>query len=1212
MTVAELFEYVDEILENPYPDEIKLIWLNQIEAELQVDVLLLAVDGIVQYTEENYGAELIAPAPFAQLYEEYLFWRICLAQQEMELANNYAATFNRQYNEYVRFVAQTINPGGGMAETLQYYLTAYQIAVKHGYTGTETEWVLSLQGETGAPGAGLHIVGQADAESQLPKGTEIEKGTGYLVGDDALLYIWNGAEWFYKKPLRGEKGDPGHTPVYGVDYWTPEEQAAISAAANRAENAAGNANAAADAANGAAGHADAAAQASTNAAENANQKASEAENAAGNAGAAAQAANDAAGTANAAANAANTAAGNADQAAQSAGNAASAANTAAGAASAAAQSASNAETELRSAAENGEFDGKTGPAGVHYGPEQPTDPSHPLWIDTRGKEENPYLLKNQGAENVGMIFEVGEDGVVRLTNRPAAENGGYYTANVTQVDAQTMRISYAASKEGMATIPDVDLTLPAGPAGSDANVTAENIQAALGYKPADEEKVSELSTQIDDVKKDIKNLDVDTTPKIEGTVIADKCKRFAFLMCDKDNAEGFIFFTDPHLAGLDPHEDEMHKYLKTLKTYYDATPTSFIVCGGDWLEDGQTREEACYKLGYTSAYMDANFKNYYPVVGNHDDNSYGVDDEGVKYKGAFSMDTVRNLMMPREEKLYYAFDGAKTRGYVLNSSGEEENDLTMNAYRWEQIAWLAARLKEDDAANSAIFIHAGYTRLGPEAHERTLSSIASNLTLLCQAYNNGATVTLNGTTYDFTGMTGCVRFLLCGHMHNANGVEMHNGIPIVSTYDLRYNGVENFDLCLADYDGETLHMVRVGTGSDRTVLMGSRNFTGNVFTVTVNSENASASNADTLVRENSEYTNKFTTRSEYSLETVTVTMGGVDITDTAYSDGVVTITAVTGDVVITVVVSKLFTNLADPTSADWAEHAVWSDVSHIVGDAGAWGSDIGEPIVTNFIPVEKYDVLRFKGFDRESLLAGQPPYIIGFDENKERVAALDLRTSATATSSGLPTSVVMDENGVVAYTIFEYSGTNGQFTYNNICDRVKYIRISALRTVPKEDVIITVNEEIYPSDDGGSEPVYTNLVPTALDVDGVSVYNSPYGYQNGRVLSGRGDTSTATSGDCVTTGFIKGPTARTAIYVKGSNWVSGDGYCRFWTFSAIGNNAAITFDGNNYAAEQLGEKYWKFTFDNDLSNYWYRITLRGNVDASAGEELIITHGEPIE
>lgn len=31
-----------------------------------------------------------------------------------------------------------------------YYITAYGIAVKHGYTGTEEEWLASLRGDTGA------------------------------------------------------------------------------------------------------------------------------------------------------------------------------------------------------------------------------------------------------------------------------------------------------------------------------------------------------------------------------------------------------------------------------------------------------------------------------------------------------------------------------------------------------------------------------------------------------------------------------------------------------------------------------------------------------------------------------------------------------------------------------------------------------------------------------------------------------------------------------------------------------------------------------------------------------------------------------------------------------------------------------------------------------------------------------------------------------
>lgn len=314
MTVSELFEYVDEILENPYSDEVKLIWLNQVEAEIQVDVLLMAVDGITQYDETTYGAELIAPAPFDQLYPEYLFWRICLAQQEFELADGYAATYNRAYNEYVRFVCETINPGCGMAETLRYYLTAYQIAVKHGYTGTEEEWVLSLKGpkgQKGEPGAGLNVIGQVKTEMELPV-SGIGVGSGYLVGSDAdaLLYIWNGEEWFFKKSLRGAAG---YTPKRGVDYWTPAEQEAVAGATK--------------AANEAAGAASAAAASSTDAA---------------------NAANSAAVGANSAAKSAETAAGNAETAAQNA---------------------QGVADEVRRAKENGEFDGNDGHTpqkGVDY------------------------------------------------------------------------------------------------------------------------------------------------------------------------------------------------------------------------------------------------------------------------------------------------------------------------------------------------------------------------------------------------------------------------------------------------------------------------------------------------------------------------------------------------------------------------------------------------------------------------------------------------------------------------------------------------------------------------------------------------------------------------------------------------------------------------------------------------------------------------------
>ena len=64
--------------------------------------------------------------------------------------------------------------------------------------------------------------------------------------------------------------------------------------------------------------------------------------------------------------------------------------------------------------------------------------------------------------------------------------------------------------------------------------------------------------------------------------------------------------------------------------------------------------------------------------------------------------------------------------------------------------------------------------------------------------------------------------------------------------------------------------------------------------------NCTTSNSATSAKENAVYTATLTANDGYTLTggTVTITMGGVDITDTAYADGVISIAAVTGDVEI--------------------------------------------------------------------------------------------------------------------------------------------------------------------------------------------------------------------------------------------------------------------------------------------------------------------------
>lgn len=72
------------------------------------------------------------------------------------------------------------------------------------------------------------------------------------------------------------------------------------------------------------------------------------------------------------------------------------------------------------------------------------------------------------------------------------------------------------------------------------------------------------------------------------------------------------------------------------------------------------------------------------------------------------------------------------------------------------------------------------------------------------------------------------------------------------------------------------------------------------YTISNNLSNATTSNSVLLVNANASYTTTITINDGYTLDTITVTMGGTDITSSAVSGTTITISAVTGNVVITV------------------------------------------------------------------------------------------------------------------------------------------------------------------------------------------------------------------------------------------------------------------------------------------------------------------------
>ena len=92
------------------------------------------------------------------------------------------------------------------------------------------------------------------------------------------------------------------------------------------------------------------------------------------------------------------------------------------------------------------------------------------------------------------------------------------------------------------------------------------------------------------------------------------------------------------------------------------------------------------------------------------------------------------------------------------------------------------------------------------------------------------------------------------------------------------------------------------------------------YTITNNLTNCVTSNITTTAEENSSYSTTITANNGYTLDNVTVTMGGTDITNTSVSNGVITINSVTGNIVITananIQISTPIYTLAQATTFD--------------------------------------------------------------------------------------------------------------------------------------------------------------------------------------------------------------------------------------------------------------------------------------------------------
>ena len=150
---------------NVMDPELAIFLLSELDGMIQSDIMLHGPEEIVSY--DNQEQELLLRKPHDGIYVTYLTAMIRQCQGEFEGFNNAQESVDEKLKTFRRWYVQHYRPadtasrsysGGTSADAFGFaYLTAYGLAVKHGYRGTEAEWLESLNGAKGETGAAARM-----------------------------------------------------------------------------------------------------------------------------------------------------------------------------------------------------------------------------------------------------------------------------------------------------------------------------------------------------------------------------------------------------------------------------------------------------------------------------------------------------------------------------------------------------------------------------------------------------------------------------------------------------------------------------------------------------------------------------------------------------------------------------------------------------------------------------------------------------------------------------------------------------------------------------------------------------------------------------------------------------------------------------------------------------------------------------------------------
>ena len=568
-------------------------------------------------------------------------------------------------------------------------------------------------------------------------------------------------------------------------------------------------------------------------------------------------------------------------------------------------------------------------------------------------------------------------------------------------------------------------------------------------------------------------IDIAASPSTLGDVpdyVQTEAERVAAAVSElqTENALSFIALSDIHVSGTSAQSiASITHAMQAARIIAGKIPIDFTAVLGDMVNGAlNTDTLETHLANHMEQLRILSIASPLRLVGNHDAACTSVLDaeDTYRYIGRFNGSVVKSDTEPERGYFYFDLTDKLTRVICLNTSDlADAADRTSrgdNCIGAKQFKWLISALDMTGKDGWRVLLLSHHPVHWSTTYMRKLLVILEGYT----AGSSGSIAYDSDTiTFDFTGKN-AARLLptVHGHTHNfiqgqagsnedifrigtpnacfnrnneygadTYGEEFRANYGETTTYTKTANSAKDTAFCVytIDFANELVYATCYGAGYDRSVSYG-----GSVlYSITTNLTKVTIDNAASSVVGGESFTATLSAPENYMLDTVTVTMGGEDITSTAYADGVVTIAEVTGDVVITATAIG-FTNQI-PLSIN-------SDGTDFVGENGEDGYKVGYRLstssgnesaqsgisVTGFIPVSSGDVIRIKNIDPTDSNATYATYTSAFARG----------------TSGYCKNIFgdADENGVRSWTI---AVTN------------PYLRISG---VFGDNPILTINEEI--------------------------------------------------------------------------------------------------------------------------------------------------------